>query len=149
MKEFAFTKRISCGLCNLGITPCEKYKKLKDGTTNRYVYYGCCRGRDLNCKEGYIREEALINRLVNIIDQIDINEIGIKHKFEEEVGRFNKFQRNFLETANGEKAEAKKIDLKMYVKYILQEGSTIEKRELLACIKSRLVFMKKGLTLEK
>lgn len=40
-KEFAFTKLITCGHCGSGITADEKYKKLKDGTTARYVYYGC------------------------------------------------------------------------------------------------------------
>jgi DNA invertase Pin-like site-specific DNA recombinase len=35
-KEFAFTKMMTCGLCGSGITADEKFKKLKDGTMNRY-----------------------------------------------------------------------------------------------------------------
>ncbi len=147
MKEFAFTKLLNCGHCGSGISADEKYKQLKDGTTARYVYYGCSRARDLNCKGGYMREEDLIDQLVKIIDDLDINEIGMRHKFEEEVERLNKFQRNFM-TSN--KTEVvKELDLRGYAKYLLKEGSTIEKRELMACIKTKMVLTQKILTLQK
>ena len=147
IKEFAFTKLITCGSCGSGVTAEEKYKKLKDGTTVRYVYYGCTRSRNLHCKVGYIREEELIDQLIKIMDKIDINELGMKHKFEEEVVRFLKFQKSFFGTAN-QKPE-KKIDLRAYAKYLLKEGSVIEKRELLACMKSKLVLKDKIIRLEK
>lgn len=147
IKEFAFTKLITCGSCGSGITADEKYKKLLDGTTSRYVYYGCTRSRDSRCKEGYMKEEELIEQLVKVMDQIDFNEIGIRHKFEEEVVRLTKFQRNFF----GDIAmkTKKNIDLRSYAKYLLKEGSVIEKRELLACIKSKLILTQKVLILSK
>ena len=43
----------------------------------------------------------------------------------------------------------KEIDLRGYAKYLLKEGSVTEKRELLLCIKSRLVLSQKVLQLEK
>ena len=147
MKEFAFTKLLNCGHCGSGISADEKYKQLKDGTTARYVYYGCSRARDLNCKGGYMREEDLIEQLVKIIDDLDINEIGMRHKFEEEVERLNKFQRNFM-TSNTTEV-VKELDLRGYAKYLLKEGSTIEKRELMACIKTKMVLTQKILTLQK
>ena len=147
IKEFAFTKFITCGHCGSGITVEEKYKKLKDGTITRYVYYGCCRSRDLHCKGGYLREEELIEQLIKVMDQIDINEIGIRHKFEGELERLTKFQKNFLGEVVFKKQ--KSIDLRSYAKYLLKEGSLIEKRELLACIKSKLVLTQKVLTLTK
>ena len=94
-----------------------------------------------------MREEDLIEQLVKIIDDLDINEIGMRHKFEEEVERLNKFQRNFM-TSN--KTEVvKELDLRGYAKYLLKEGSTIEKRELMACIKTKMVLTQKILTLQK
>ena len=63
-KEFAFTKLFTCGLCGSGISAEEKYKQLKDGTTAKYVYYGCSRARDRDCKNQYIREEDLITQLI-------------------------------------------------------------------------------------
>ena len=141
-REFAFTKLITCGLCGSGITACEKYKKLKDGTTAKYIYYGCTKSRDLHCKGGYIREEELISQLMGIIDQLNVNELGIKSKFEEEVKRYNKFQKVVLKIKEGSKDE-KEIDVKTYVKYLLREGSIIEKREILSCIKSKIVIRNK------
>ena len=148
MKEFAFTKMITCGHCGSGITADDKFKKLKNGTTAKYVYYGCTRGRDQNCKGGYIREEELISQLGNIIDKADINELGIRHKFDEEVKRYNRFQKGVLRIKEGEKSN-KDIDLKTYLKYILKDGSITEKREVLSCLKSRVVMTNKKLELAK
>ncbi|MBT9151391.1 MAG: hypothetical protein DDT40_01584 [candidate division WS2 bacterium] len=147
IKEFAFTKLITCGSCGSGVTAEEKYKKLKDGTTVRYVYYGCTRSKNLHCKGGYIREEELINQLIKVLDKIDVNELGMRHKFEEEIERFNKFQKIVMGMERNIKSV--KIDLKTYAKYLLKEGSVIEKRELLACMKSKLVLKDKNIQLEK
>lgn len=147
-KEFAFTKLFTCGLCGSGITADEKYKQLKDGTTAKYVYYGCTRSKDLHCKGGYLREEDIIEQLVRIMDQLDISEIGMKQKFEEEVKRFRRFQHGVLGVKSGKKNDAD-IDLKTYAKYLLREGSIVEKRELLSCLKSRLVLKNKAITLEQ
>jgi DNA invertase Pin-like site-specific DNA recombinase len=151
-KEFAFTKLITCGICGSGITADEKYKKLKNGSTTSYIYYGCTRSRDLSCKLGYIREEDLILKILNLIDKIDINEIGIKKQFEEEVTRYNKFQNAVLKINNKEnEVDVKKeFDIKTYAKYIIKEGKINEKRELLASLKSKLVLNKgKKLILNK
>ena len=52
-KEFAFTKMMTCGLCGSGICADEKFKKYKNGTITRYVYYGCTKARGADCKCGY------------------------------------------------------------------------------------------------
>ncbi|OGZ67626.1 MAG: hypothetical protein A3D35_02565 [Candidatus Staskawiczbacteria bacterium RIFCSPHIGHO2_02_FULL_34_9] len=110
IKEFAFTKMITCGHCQSGITADEKYKKLKDGTTVRYLYYGCTRSRNHKCKGGYIREEELIDQLIKIMDKMDINEIGMRHKFEEELERFTKFQKMFTDSDLKKKVKPVKMD---------------------------------------
>ena len=71
-KEFSFTKLFSCGYCGSSICAEEKWKLLKDGTSAHYIYYGCCRSKDRNCKNKYIREEELIEELLKII--------GIRYK---------------------------------------------------------------------
>ncbi len=148
IKEFAFTRVMICGSCGSGICATEKFKKLKDGTSNRYVYYGCTRARDKDCKNGYVREEELISQTMKIIDQIDLNQISMRHKFEEEVERMRKFQRSFIGVDKDAKPQ-KDIDLRDYAKYLLKEGSVTEKRELLLCIKSKLVLTRGVVTLEK
>ena len=84
---------------------------------------------------------------MGIIDQIDVNEIGIKNKFQEEVKRYNMFQNRVLKIEG--KQENKDIDVKSYIKYLLKEGSMSEKREMLSCIKSKIVIRKKILNIEQ
>ncbi len=145
-REFAFTKIFVCGLCGSGVSAQEKYKPLKNGTTAKYIYYGCTRARDRFCKNGYIREEALIKELLKIIDQLDINELGMRHKLEDELERFAKFQ-SVLGTEN--KATAiREVNIRTYAKYLLQEGSITEKRELLGNLKSNLIYQDKKITLQ-
>ena len=146
-KEFAFTKLFTCGLCGSGISAEEKYKKLKDGTTAKYVYYGCTRGKDRNCKNLYIREEELITQLFTIMDQVNINELGMRHKLEEEIKRYNKFQSVVLGGKGKHDPAEAEVNIRTYVKYLLKEGSVTEKRELLGNLRSRLVYQNKRITL--
>lgn len=147
-REFVFTKLISCGLCGSGITACEKFKNQKNGNMHRYIYYGCTKSRDKNCKCGYIREEEIIDQIVKILDTLDMNELGIKYKFKDEVARYNKFRKIALGKSK-EKESGETFGMKTYAVYLLTEGLMAEKRELLANLKSRLTLKNKVLTLEK
>lgn len=140
-KEFAFTKLMTCGLCGSGITADEKFKKQKNGNIHRHVYYGCTKVKDKNCKCGYINEEELIEQLVGIMDNIDLDEIGIKEKIKAEIERIKKFQRVILGTQD--KIEVKDIDIRNYAKYVLKEAPDLEKRELLGCLTSNILLKDK------
>jgi len=145
-KEFAFTKLFTCGYCQSGISAEEKWKQLKDGTHAKYIYYSCARSRDRNCKNKYIREEDLITELLKILDKVNINELGMRQKLEDEIARFNIFQRSVLGAT--EKLQTnKETDIRNYAKYILKEGAVTEKRELLANLRSRIIYKDKVLTL--
>jgi hypothetical protein len=145
-KEFAFTKLIRCGYCGSGITADEKFKKLKSGGTNRHVYYFCTQARSIDCKNPAINETDLINELVTLIHKVDLDELGVKEKINEEFARYNKFRMDFL----GVKIEKKaaKLDPKDYAAYLLREGTILEKRELLSCLKSKLILKDKEIALE-
>ena len=145
-KEFAFTKLFTCGYCGSGISAEEKWKELKAGGSNRYIYYSCSRARDRNCKNKYIREEDLIIELLKILDQVSLNELGMRQKLEDEITRFNIFQRSVLGSTDKVKANSD-TNIRNYAKYILKEGSTVEKRELLANLRSKIVYKDKTLTL--
>jgi DNA invertase Pin-like site-specific DNA recombinase len=135
-KEFAFTKLITCGLCGSGITADEKFKKLKNGGVNRHVYYGCTKVRDRNCKGGYINETDLIKQFEELMDKVDIDEIGVKGKIKEEISRMKKFNQILL--GKKENIVINDIDVRNYAKYVLREGKDIEKRELLGCLKGKI-----------
>jgi DNA invertase Pin-like site-specific DNA recombinase len=140
-KEFAFTKMMTCGLCGSGICADEKFKKLKDGSVNRHIYYGCTKAKDKDCKCGYINEVELIEQFEKLLNQISINEIGMKDKIKEEVQRIKKFQQSVLGIK--QEIQVNDIDIRNYAKFILKDGSIEEKRELLTCFKSKIVLKEK------
>lgn len=146
-REYAFTKLFTCGCCGSGITAQEKYKELKDGTTAKYIYYSCSKSKDRNCKNKYIREVELIDELFKIIDIVDINELGMRTKLEEEIKRFNRLQRLANRGKPKMKIDENEIATREYAKYVLSEGSINEKRELLGHLRSRLVLKDKKITL--
>ena len=145
-REFAFTKLFTCGYCESGISAEEKWKQLKDGTHTKYIYYSCSRSRDRNCKNKYIREEELITEMLKILDKVNINELGMRQKLEDEIARFNIFQRSVLGSTDKIKKNTE-TDIRNYAKYILKEGIVSEKRELLANLRSRIVYKDKELAL--
>jgi site-specific DNA recombinase len=146
-KEFAFTKMLTCGLCGSGVTADEKFKNLKDGTQARYVYYGCTKFRDKNCKCGHIREEDLIEQMANILDTVSLDEIGMKDKIKAEIESHNEFQESVLGKLIKEKIKIKEIDIRNYAKHILRKRPIYEKRELLKHLRSKIVLKDKRLSL--
>ena len=144
-KEFAFTKLMQCGYCGSGISADEKFKKLKDGGVNRHVYYFCTKARNIDCKNEYINEPSLIEELIGLMDKVNLDELGIRVRIEDEIKRFNKFRSGVL----GHKQDKIEIDVDVrnYTKYLLREGTLVEKRELLGCLQSKLFLKDKKITL--
>jgi hypothetical protein len=118
---------------------------LKDGGVNRHIYYFCTKKGKDDCQNPYINEEDLITELIELMDKVDIDEIGIRARIEDEITRFNKFRTGVL----GHKKEksSEDINVRNYTKYLLREGTLIEKRELLSCLTSKLSLKDKKIHL--
>lgn len=144
-KEFAFTKLMTCGSCGSGITADEKFKKQKNGNIHRYVYYGCTKSKDRNCKESYINEKDLIEQFKSLVERVDLDELEINEKIKLDVERFNKFRKMVLGVKD--KVTSKGIDIKEYMNYVLVEGSNVEKREVISCLKSQIEIKNKVINL--
>jgi len=145
--EFAFVKMMTCGECGSGITCLEKEKVLQ--TTKEsvfYRYYVCSRAHNRRCKNPYIREEALIGQLCGIIDEIEIDRLGARRIIDKEIGRFNKMQAQVLGVKEWDKP--RDVDIKRYAKYLLEEGSVDEKRELLEQLRGKLTLKDKRICLK-
>ena len=144
-KEFAFTKLMACGLCGSGICADEKFKKQKNGNIHRYVYYGCTKAKDKNCKCGYIEEKELIKQIQSLLEKLNIDEIEIKYQIKVNIEQFTKMQKFFLGVK--EKVDISSVEIGSYAKYILQEGENVQKRELLGCLKSKILLKEKKIYL--
>lgn len=146
-KEFAFTRMMTCRLCGSGICADEKFKKYKNGTVTRYVYYGCTKARGADCKCGYTEEKDILRQFEELIDIISLNEIEVKEKIKSDLDRFSKMQKFFLGIKD--KIALPNVDIRGYAKYVLREGTNEEKREMLRCLKSRIYLAEKRISLEK
>ncbi len=113
---------------------------------NRYVYYGCTKAKDKNCKCGYINETELIEQFIQLIDKVDLDETSIRQKLKTDIERIKKFNKSLL-GKDTEKVVIDDIDIKTYAKYTLKDGLDAEKRELLLCLKSRIIVKNKTLFL--
>ena len=100
-----------------------------------------------DCKCGYINEIDLIKQFEELMDKVNLDDIGIKKKIKAEVERFKKFQ--MVTSLKSEKVIVKDIDIRNYAKYILREGSDLEKRELLGCLRNKITLNQKVLSISK
>ena len=146
-KEFAFTKLMVCGNCGSGITADEKFKKLKGGGVNRHVYYRCTKSKDLNCKNQPISETKLLDELLKLVDVIKLDNLSLIDNIKEELNRYNKFRVGVLNSKQ-EKVDVSETDIKNYMRYLLKNGSILEKREMLSGINEQIILSKKKLFLQ-
>jgi len=100
-----------------------------------------------DCKNTYIREEEITKQLIEIIDKLKVDELGINKTIEEEIQRYNSFRRNVLGISK-EDNHNDIIDMKTYAKFILRDGNIEQKKQLIGCIKSKFVIKNKELIVE-
>lgn len=133
-KQFYFNKIFKCGICNSGV--CGETHINRHG--KEYTYYKCNRyyGHGV-CKERYITEKNLIAEVAKLIEKIYENSFHIRKDIEKEVERINQME----EMRYGEKAKLMKVH--EYLCFILKNGSTKEKENVLRCIKG-LLTLKRG-----
>ncbi len=146
--EFDFTRMFFCGACGSGICAEEKFKHCKNGKTHRYVYYHCTHSTDRYCKEKTIREEELLRQLLELIDKIDIDEIGMREKIDSEIRKYRQFSYSVLGKETEFDNRPIEADVRNYAKHVLRNGTRDEKRELLNCIKGRIEIKDKKISLK-
>ncbi len=145
-KEFAFTRLMTCGGCGSGVTADEKQKQTKKGL-KKYVYYRCTHSRNMQCKEQPVREENLVEQLIEILDGLDLNTSGVKRKIDDEFERFSKFATDVLGISDKQKAQ--KINQRKYVEYLLRNGTMEEKRELINQLKNKIILKDQKIVFSK
>lgn len=146
-REFAFTRMLHCAYCESGITAEEKIKELKDGGSNAHVYYRCTKVKNRECPNESVKESILIDEVMPIIDKMSLDKSELKHKLQEEVARYALFQTGVLGVDLSQSKKNKDISIKTFAKHMLRHGTMLQKREVLSCIKSRILLKDKKLSL--
>ena len=89
-----------------------------------------------------------MKQLSGILNEIDLDELGIQGQFKEEVERYYKFSKGVLGMQPSQFEKQREADTRNYAKYLLKEGSIVEKRALLSCLQSKLVMRDKRIVKE-
>lgn len=160
---FPFKKLFRCGYCGANITAEIKYKRLKNGGVNTYIYYHCNKTRDLDCREPYVNEEDLIKQLVALLPDIKLDSNYLWKEFKDEIKRLDHLK-NIIENSKKDKVELtqhntfKNVELSLddkensmikdYLVHILQFGTPEERIKILAGIKSRFELTDKRISLK-
>lgn len=133
-KEFPFRRFLTCGSCGSGIVGEEKFKKLKDGTTRKHIYYHCSRKKNLDCKEKYVKEAEIVTELTKMANELllktDELEPGLKKDLEKQI----KIMMLTNEDMNLDNS------VPSYIKYIFENGSNFEKTRLVRNLEDNLVL---------
>lgn len=138
-KIFDFTRMFKCGNCGSGVTAQDKIKYFKNGTSIKYIYYHCTRFKDLGCKELYTREEKIVEDISKMLNNnLTIDQIKEKPILEIELEKFQRLSSAIMGLNIGGQNKEMEINLPGFIRYIMQEGTREEKRELVGCIKSEL-----------
>ena len=100
-----------------------------------YTYYKCNRYYGYGkCKEKYIREEKLIEEVANLVGQVDEGSFQMRKNIQQEVERINEME----ELRYGDKA--KLMTVQEYLCFILKNGKTSEKSDVIRCLRDQLVL---------
>lgn len=89
----------------------------------------------------------MIEQITAIIDELDLDKVNLGYKIQKELERYSHFQSKVLAMPEVEMKKKKEIDIKNYAKYLLEEGTIVEKREMLECLKSKLILKDKKILL--
>lgn len=147
-REFAFTRMLHCAYCESGITAEEKIKELKDGGSNSHIYYRCTKVKNRECPNESVKESILIDEMLPIIDKMSMDKSELKQKLQEEVARYALFQTGVLGVDLNQSKKHKDVSIKTFAKHMLKHGTMLQKREVLSCIKSKILLKDKKLTME-
>ncbi len=146
-KQFDFTRLFKCGSCNSGITAQEITRNFSSGTKRRYIYYHCTQFNDFDCSEPYIREEKLVEQLTEHLKQAPIQEVEVKPILKPELDKIMLIKRT-LEGQNIDQSENELIPPD-FIKYIFQEGTKEQKRELIGCLNTTIYLQDKQVIIKQ
>ena len=123
---------------------------MKDGSIHRHVYYGCDQAKDPNCIRQFIAEENLVNQLCDIIDQLTIDELGVRGQMDLDVDKMYRFYRDVMGNPGGfGDKELGDLDTKKYMKFLLKNGNVYEQRQVMQNIKSKLLLKEGKIYIDK
>lgn len=145
---FDYSGSMRCGECGSFIIAERKFKTLRrTGQKTMYIYYLCSKYSHRECSQLPINEQALIPQLVDLMDGVNIDKFLLKREFEYELKRFHKISDQLGEDSQREARES--IDIRSQMKYVIEKGSSEEKKRLIKNLGVKILLKNKNVYLDK
>ena len=140
-REFIFNDLIICGYCMEQVKGYVMPRKLKDGTTTEYKYYRCRKKKDYTCKNCQIREDQLLEQVLQMIKDMNIEELAKDSKLADQVQGILQYG-----AMMGQESETSTNDnIRRYITYVLTKGTLKEKNEMLKNVSNNYSYIDKKL----
>ncbi len=143
-KDFVFKGKFRCGKCGTLIIGQEKYKKQKDGSFKRHVYYTCTGRTKRTCKQPYVREADMCMILKDFLDT-NYKKLRLSESLTKLTEQHSEASNILITRYNLDQSLAAPIV--EYGQYVLTKGSDEEKRNMLLGIENTLILMNDKLRL--
>ncbi|MFH0979379.1 MAG: recombinase family protein [Candidatus Roizmanbacteria bacterium] len=128
-KNFPFKGLFKCYSCGAGICGEDKKRKLKNGSFHYHIYYHCTKSRDIHCKEPYLNQHEIMKEILRHIKELRDDQLTITDQLKRSIKNYERIlkEANYMSTYDfdGE------LSTRNYVEYIIREGSTLDRRELI------------------
>ena len=125
-KKFPFKHLFYCGACGSRLTVAEHYKKLKDGTQNRHVYYRCTKStKDPDCKERSITANMITDQILAMVDAGSFDDIEPTEQLFKRIEHYKRVTSQLIKDHGIESNE--RAHFRNYASYILRQGTLSEK----------------------
>lgn len=144
-RNILFRGVFKCAVCSSAITGVEKFRSRQVGTPKRHVYYYCAKTRNPKCKERPIKEKWLIgsiNRYISFMNTAHPQTIKLSRNLIQGMESFRKIQEQAL-LAQNMNPKSNQIRFADYAKYILAEGTDLEKVEVVKVFGKQLYLHNK------
>lgn len=136
-KEFMFKGQFRCGKCGTLIIGQEKYKKQKDGSFKRHVYYTCTGRTKRDCKQPYINETNMCLMLKEFVE-LNYKKLRLADDLTKTIAQHREASSTLM--AHYDIERELEHPIVEYARYVLTRGSDDENRELVGGIKNELVI---------
>lgn len=134
-KTLTFKGLFVCAGCGGNIIGEERYRKRKNKSPRRHVYYHCARELG-QCKEPYISEEKLCQQILRYINFMNVaHPVSLKltEKLSTSIEAYSKVKEEVLceQDINPENVP---LDIVSFARHILRNGTIREKRDLIKAL---------------
>lgn len=143
-KEFIFKGQFRCGKCGTLIIGQEKYKKQKDGSFKRHVYYTCTGRTKRDCKQPYINETSMCLILKEFIE-LNYKRLKLTDELSKSIAQHREATGMLM--AHYDMQRELEHPIIEYARYVLTKGSDEEKANLVSGITSQLTLKDEKLRL--